>query len=196
MKTTMWALVLGTMTATLVGCGEKGTRPPQAEPVATAPIVAVPSATPSACVSACPMPPVTIVAAPTAVAAPSAPPAKPKVKAASEPTLTVKRLVVAQGVKGHEPVDAGTTFTTNEAKKLYAFVEVENGEQRPGEITVAFEPADGSAARGNVELEIGASPRWRTWAYTRAARTAGAWNAVVRNRRGEVLARVPFEITL
>jgi hypothetical protein len=75
-------------------------------------------------------------------------------------------------------------------------VEVENPEAEESEITVTFEPPGGGDARGNVTLDVGASRRWRTWAYTRGARSAGAWTAVVRGPGGEELARAPFEVTL
>ena len=77
-------------------------------------------------------------------------------------------------------------------RSIYAFVELENKEATESEITVSFEAPDGRSATGNVKLDVGAEPRWRTWAYTRAARTAGSWTAIVKNRRGDVLARAPF----
>lgn len=110
--------------------------------------------------------------------------------------LRVKRLVVAQGVEKREPIDSAATFKLAEIDRLYAFVEVENGSHEEGEVVVEFEPPGGGAPTGNVRLDVGSSPRWRTWAYTRAARKVGAWTAVVKTTDGEVLARTPFEVTL
>jgi predicted ATPase len=108
----------------------------------------------------------------------------------------VKRLVVADGIAGREPVGAKASFRAADSERIYAFVEVENATGEDAEITVAFEPPGGGAAKGNVPLAVGSSPRWRTWAFTRAARSAGVWTAVVRAPGGDVLARAPFEITL
>ncbi len=79
---------------------------------------------------------------------------------------------------------------------MYAFVEIENKGGAPAEIVVEFEPPGGGAPHGDVTLAVGPAPRWRTWAYTRTASTAGSWTAVVKNKKGEVLARAPFEVTL
>jgi hypothetical protein len=121
-------------------------------------------------------------------------PQTPTAKKAAD--LKVKRLVVAQGVEKREPIDSATKFKLAEIDRLYAFVEVENGSREEGEVVVEFEPPGGGAPTGNVRLDVGSSPRWRTWAYTRAARKVGAWTAVVKTTDGEVLARTPFEVTL
>src|SRR5689334_15060489 len=99
-----WALVL--VATALLGCGERNARP-TAEPAVVA--TAAPAAPPSpsaAAPAASPLPP-----APTAAAAPAATTAAN----ASFAKLSVKRLVVAKGVKGHEPVDAGTSFSAKDA---------------------------------------------------------------------------------
>lgn len=198
MKTqTTWALSVA-MTV-LVGCGEHGARPaaqaPAEAPAATAAaptsVAAAVSVAPAA--PACPVLPASAATARAAATPAKAAPAK---TLAAEGKLSVKRLVIAQGVKGREPVDAASSFTTKEADKIYAFVEVENKDRAAAEITVSFEPPTGSASHGNIKLAVGGEPRWRTWAFTRNARTVGAWTAVVKDGRGEVLARTPFEITL
>ncbi|AKT36260.1 DUF2914 domain-containing protein [Chondromyces crocatus] len=110
--------------------------------------------------------------------------------------VKVKRLVLTEQIEGREPSTAKSTFSGAEAKKIYAFVEVENPSEGSSEITVSFEPPDGSGARGQVTLDVGASRRWRTWAFTRGAKVAGSWTAVVHGPSGEELARAPFEVTL
>jgi hypothetical protein len=184
----IWVSALALGTAAMAGCSEA--RPAaQAKPVieaAQTPTAAATAATPA--VAATP------TAATTPSAAPSAREPAPR-KVSLDAKLTVKRLVVAQGVKNHEPVEPGTTFKSD-ARKIYAYVEVENLGRDPGEIVVEFEPPGGGAPHGDVTLAVGPSPRWRTWAYTRNAHTAGSWTAVVKSRRGEVLARAPFEVTL
>ncbi len=107
--------------------------------------------------------------------------------------LTVKRLVIASGVSGREPVGAATTFTAGAQDRIYAFVEVGNPDGATSEVSVSFFK-DGGAERGGVKLRVGASPRWRTWSFTRLAKEPGTWHAVVRNAKGEELARTRFEI--
>jgi hypothetical protein len=134
--------------------------------------------------------------APSPAAADKAPSEAPRRGSKSaDDSLIVKRLVVARGVKNREPVDPTTTFDGATTHKVYAFVEVENRGSEPGEILVEFEPPGGGGAHGDITLAVGAAPRWRTWAYTRTVNTPGSWTAVVKNKRGEALARAPFEVT-
>jgi hypothetical protein len=113
---------------------------------------------------------------------------------ASADSLTVRRLVLARGVRGREPIDVGTSFPST-GRKVYAFVEVDNRAGAPAEVVVEFQPPNGGPPHGDVTLAVGPAPRWRTWAYTRTAIVPGAWTAIVRTRTGEVLARAPFEVT-
>ncbi len=107
--------------------------------------------------------------------------------------LFVKRLVVARGVEGREPVGPTSTFQKGDADRVYAFIEVGNEDRSASAVTVSFF-ADGKPERGGVELRVGASPRWRTWAFTRQATEAGIWHVVVRGPKGQELARDKFEI--
>ena len=107
--------------------------------------------------------------------------------------LHVKRLVLAHSVASHEPVDVATSFSAAQNDRIYAFVEVDNPERAESQIVVTFEPEHGSPT-GFVRLDVGASPRWRTWAYTRAVHQPGTWAAVVRDRNGIELARTAFEV--
>ncbi len=112
--------------------------------------------------------------------------------------LKVARLVVATGVeKGkREPVGASATFKKGDFERLFAFVELENPSE-PADVVVTFEKAeDTTNPAGNVTLEVGRSPRFRTWAYSRAVDRPGAWAAVVRTTEGRELARAPFDVVL
>lgn len=173
------------------GCGG-GERPSaKAEPaIAPAPAPAATVAT-NTCTTSCPLP--SSAPAPSATAGAVAAPRRPTPGA--EAKLSVKRLVLARGVKDREPLEPGTTFKSD-ARKVYAFVEIENRGRVPGEIVVEFEPPGGGTPHGDVTLAVGPAPRWRTWAYTRTASQAGTWTAVVKDTKGEVLARAPFEVTL
>ncbi|WP_437814555.1 DUF2914 domain-containing protein [Sorangium sp. So ce1078] len=191
-------MFLALCTASLAGCSERhDARPPAAaaaaSPAATQcpePVVAVavPPASPPAAAVTAPAPVATVAASKAGKAS--------REKGSGAAELKVKRLVLAEGVKDREPVAPGTTFRAPETERLYAFLEIENRGDVEGEVTVAFVPPDGGAPVGNVTLEVGPSPRWRTWAFTRGARKAGEWTAVVRSETGEELARAPFEVTL
>ena len=188
MKTqTIRAMVVVLATAALAGCGERtGVR---AASQAAAPAAVAPAAALAPAPAACPMPAVT-------AAAPAPPAAEPRqATLGADGKLTVRRFVLAGGVKDREPVDPGTRFKGG-ARKVYAFVEVENRGGAPAEIVVEFEPPGGGTPHGDVTLAVGPAARWRTWAYTRTASAAGSWTAVVKNKKGDVLARAPFEVTL
>jgi hypothetical protein len=107
--------------------------------------------------------------------------------------LRIRRLVVSQGVEAREPIGAAASFSLAEVERLYAFVEVHNADVAESEIFVTFEPERGAAC-GHVKLRVGATPRWRTWAYTRGVRSPGKWTAVVRNGEGELLAQTTFVV--
>lgn len=177
MKTRRLVMIVATalVTAALMGCGPR----PSSQAEASAP-----AAPPSAPLAA-PAPACSVTAAPAPRAA----------SLGGDEALSVTRLVLARGVKDREPVNAATTFKSD-AGKIYAFVEIENKQRAHDEIVIAFEPPAGGAPHGDVKLAVGASPRWRTWAYTRTARVAGSWTALVKNNKGDVLARAPFEVVL
>jgi hypothetical protein len=119
-------------------------------------------------------------------------PAQPEID--RDAKLTVKRLVIAPGVKNREPLEPRSIFSTSD-DRIYAFVEIGNAERAPSEIFVSF-AREGEAERGRIPLKVGASPRWRTWAYTRQVDAPGAWRAVVRDARGREIARTDFEVVV
>ncbi|WP_437288695.1 DUF2914 domain-containing protein [Sorangium sp. So ce406] len=191
----MMFLALGAVS--LAGCGERhDARPPAPSAAATPAATQCPE--PVAAAAAPASPPAATMTAPVPAPAPSVAGGKERKEKATGAAaeLKVKRLVIAEGVKDREPVAPGTTFRAPETERLYAFVELENRSDVEGEVTVSFVPPDGGAPVGNVTLGVGPSPRWRTWAFTRGARRAGEWTAVVRSETGEELARAPFEVTL
>jgi len=108
--------------------------------------------------------------------------------------LDVRRVAVARGVEDREPVEAATSFASEEAK-LYAHFELTN---REGTVDrhpmVVFVGPDGED-RGLIELEVPAgAPRWRTWAYSRNVRAPGEWRVELRDEEGRVLTDHEFTI--
>lgn len=108
--------------------------------------------------------------------------------------VRLNRLIVASGIAQHEPTGASDTFELGAQPHIYAFVDAVNETDEPVTLRVTFVPEHGETA-GHVRLEIPANVgRFRTWAYTRHVYTAGRWEAVVRDERGRVIARRPFEV--
>jgi len=129
--------------------------------------------------------------APKTIAAPAAVETK---SPSAQPDLRVRRLVVARGVKQREPVDARSSFRVGETDRVYAFVEVDNRDRQHSEVFVSFEREDAKGPAGKIRLQVGASPRWRTWAYTRKLDQPGRYEAVVRDASDRVIARAAFEV--
>jgi hypothetical protein len=185
-------LKLGLLALFIPACGRNAVAAHDPTP----PAVATPPTTVTATAAAPPASP----AAPTAAAVtgtaalPSAlsiqvdalPPAR-------HTNLRVERLVVARGVVNREPQGTGTLFAADE-KRLYAFVEVDNPQHAASDLELQFVDPSGKA-QPPVDLAVGESPRWRTWAFTRRAHALGTWKAVVRDDRGHVLASTEFEVT-
>jgi hypothetical protein len=163
----------------LAACGSS--TPSSTSSTSAPPTPAAPAATPVA----------TQAAAPTVVSAAPTPKPAP-VKQAEK--LALKRLVLAHGIDNKEPQDVSTSFNAKESR-VYAFVEVENPEKLPGEVTVEFEPPKGKA-QGEVKLAVGEGARWRTWAFTRQAHEPGEWTAIVRDSKGHELGRQTFNVEL
>ncbi len=117
-----------------------------------------------------------------------------------EPTLDtrgsvrVRRLVVATGIRDHEPNGAADVFQVDAQRRIYAFVDAVNDTGERAALEVTFEPEEGEST-GHVALEVPAGARrWRTWAYTRHVYTPGRWLAVVRAPDGQVIASRPFDV--
>ncbi len=185
-------LKLGLVTLLVSGCSRTPIAPdPSSSPRATppAPANAAAPATPTTPAAAT----ATAPAAATAITA-TAPIPAPRVEAPVRhaTALRVDRLVVARGVVDREPQGADTLFASDE-KRVFAFVEIANPEHAPGDVKVQFVAPDG-AAQPPVDVSVGASARWRTWAFTRHAHTPGTWKAIVRDQRGHVLASTEFDV--
>ena len=148
--------------------------------VAPAPTMTAASAAPAA------VQPAPTVASTTPVASSVAPPAR------RATDLHVERLVVARGVEGREPQGTDTVFSTDD-KRVFAFLEVDNPERAPGQLEVQFVAPDGKA-QPPIDVAVGESSRWRTWAFTRRAKTPGTWKALVRDERGHVVASTEFDV--
>ena len=206
-----WIVALG---AALAGCGDKrapDARKEIAPPPASAPASLTATAPPP------PEPPPPPAAATALVAPEPAPkaephvvpdPAKPRVPhkvarkervhdaphaTSGDGKIKVKRLVLAHGIRGREPVGRGQVFAMAKTERIYAFVEADNPSESESKVVVVFEPPSGKSQR--IEIPIGAEKRWRTWAFTRSVHEEGTWFATVRDQGGNVLAHGQFKVT-
>ncbi len=110
----------------------------------------------------------------------------------SESSLRAKRLVVAQKVDDREPVGVSRSFDAGRVSEVTAFVELINDAREPMSIVVRFEPPSGPPFE--VPLEVGAAPRWRTWATTKRPLEEGTWTVRVVDDGGASIARTTFEV--
>lgn len=107
--------------------------------------------------------------------------------------LSIQRLVTAAKIEHREPLTASAVFG-HHSEKVYAFVEASNASEQDKTLLVHFIGPDGQVS-GGIELRIpAAAPRWRTWAFTRHAKTPGLWRVELRTADGSLLAALPFEV--
>jgi hypothetical protein len=106
--------------------------------------------------------------------------------------LSITRIAIARDVKNREPIDVGTRFDNTEPK-VFVYLDVHNTEKVPGVLYVEF-VSPKAGAKGDIELSVGATDHWRTWAFTRLAKDPGTWKARIKNDRGEVIAEESFEV--
>lgn len=156
-------------------------------PVPTTATTCAPTTAPVSAPASAPMSSAAATATATAHAT-----ATPPKKHAQKPSL--KRIELARGIKDKEPLEPDTSFNAKESR-VYAFLEIENPEKLPGEVSIAFEPPNGKP-QGDVKLAIGEGARWRTWAFTRQAHEAGKWTAIVRDEEGREIGRQSFDVKL
>jgi len=107
--------------------------------------------------------------------------------------LTIERLVTAPAVERREPLAASSVFGPHD-ERVYAFVEVRNDSEEDKTLLVHFIGPEGQVS-GGIELRIpAATPRWRTWAYTRNATKPGLWRVEIRSDDGTLVGALPFEV--
>lgn len=110
----------------------------------------------------------------------------------SSSALRAKRLVVARDVEDREPVGVARSFDGSRLDAVSVFVELMNDAREETKIVVRFEPP--TAAAFEVPLDVGAAPRWRTWASTRRPLEEGTWSVRVLDDEGATIARTTFEV--
>ncbi len=113
---------------------------------------------------------------------------------AAESAVTVKRFVVASGVKDREPLTS-TDALPADGSAIYAFAELANPLGQSENVRITFERKGGAERVGDVMLPVpGNVTRHRTWAFTHFIRAAGVWEAVLWSESGTELGRVSFEV--
>ncbi|MDP6944977.1 MAG: DUF2914 domain-containing protein, partial [Myxococcota bacterium] len=108
-----------------------------------------------------------------------------------EPTqLHVVDAAVAHGVSRRQPVRPSERFHVGQV--VWAWTAVANrGETAP--VTMLWR-RDG-VVRSRMTLEVGKSPRWRTWSRrTLRGHDVGAWQVEVLDAQGAILRTLSFEV--
>jgi hypothetical protein len=105
--------------------------------------------------------------------------------AAGDKPLALVKLQLTSNVAEREPVDELAQAKVGE--HVWAYLEVANGSEVGRCVSVVFRVDGGK--RAALTLDVGPSPRWRTWAKNRIAETdAGkSLEIEIRDDRGRVL---------
>ena len=175
----------------LVACGgnkdASSASAPTCPPAASVAPVAVATSAPTTTSTATPSASVAVK-----VATPDPKDSKGAKSDATAQKLSIGRIAIARDVKNREPIDVGTRFDTSEPK-VFVFLDVRNTEKAPGTLFVEF-VSPKAGARGDIELQVGSTDHYRTWAFTRLAKEPGTWKARIKNERGDVIAEQSFEV--
>jgi hypothetical protein len=141
------------------------------------------------------------VAQPTTATAPVAAPSVPVQSGSAvvaQGAISLPRIVIARGIENRAPVDPNTTFSLATLDKLYVYMEGLNTSGSPAELRVTFTREGSSIETGGVTVSLPPTTgnrAWRTWAFTRGARTPGNWTAHVTSADGTEVASSQFTIT-
>jgi len=113
---------------------------------------------------------------------------EPRVEA--PPALAVVEATLAHGVSKRRPVRPSTEFMVGDV--AWAWISVKNsGEAQPA--TMIWY-RDGQI-RSRLTLDIGKSPRWRTWSRrTMRASDVGSWQVEVHDQDGEIIHTLCFDV--
>ena len=130
---------------------------------------------------------------PAAVEEPDAPVDAPRVRTPSRPGVVLRGassglklvdLAIAPEVRRREPI--GTSDRFLEMPRMFHCFCVFENRQEPGTVTHVWK-RDGRVV-SRVELEVGKSPKWRTWSRQRLQATwTGEWSCEVQAPGGRVL---------
>ena len=115
----------------------------------------------------------------------SAPPEVP-----AKPSMSVVEATLAHGVSRRLPIGPAHHFEVGEV--AWAWVAVAN-QGPPASLTMHWFRDD--QLRSRLELEIGQSPRWRTWSRRTLRKSdLGSWRVEVRDAEGELFHTMRFEV--
>jgi hypothetical protein len=110
--------------------------------------------------------------------------------AASSPSLTVARLVIAGSIVDREPVGIVNAFSSS-TEKIYCFLEAKDIKE---DTTVNFVWYHDDKKMATVELPVGKGSRWRTNSSKKLAGLKGEWKVELQDSGGNVLETVTFTV--
>lgn len=102
-------------------------------------------------------------------------------------TLEVLEVETAPEVDDRDPVDATDTFQIGDDVNAWLAVAV------PETTTLEFVWKIGGEEIHTFDIEVGASPRWRTWAQMTVDQ-AGDWDVEIRDDNGDSLQTASFSV--
>ena len=113
---------------------------------------------------------------------------EPRIQAPA--ALAVVEATLAHGVSKRRPVRPATEFRVGDV--AWAWISVKNsGEAQPA--TMIWY-RDGEV-RSRLTLDIGKSPRWRTWSRrTMRSSDVGSWQVEVHDQHGEIIHTLRFDV--
>jgi hypothetical protein len=105
-------------------------------------------------------------------------------------SLAVVQSALAHGVSKRRPVRPATEFAVGDV--AWAWVSIKNtGDAQPATMVWS---RDGQV-RSRLTLDIGTSPRWRTWSRrTMRPSDVGAWHVEVQDGQGQVIHTLRFDV--
>lgn len=131
-------------------------------------------------------------------------PAEPEAEAAASDAeeqavlpgqVTVHRLVTCREVRGGHAVRVSQTFRRQQGVRFHAFLEAETVGPDDRTVTVTLQSGDSADdATRPAKLKILAGRRYRTSTSFATWRPAGAYDVVVRDDAGTVVARTPLRV--
>ena len=104
--------------------------------------------------------------------------------------LLVAEATLARGVAGRQPIGRTQRFEVGE--KAWAWVTM-NNQGDATKITMLWRRE--GQVRSRMTLEVGQSPRWRTWSrHTLRPSDVGQWTVEVRDHDGDLIETLGFEV--
>ena len=106
--------------------------------------------------------------------------------------VKINKVLAATAVKRRRPVEPGDRFEAN-GESVWAWASVRNSGPSKSHVWMIWKHE--GTVRSRVRLNVGQSPRWRTWSRFRMrAKHVGQWSVETTDADGVVLDTLEFEV--